>query len=370
MADTRKPPTESDLLQWLRQLGDGFRPVTVTLVKENYRGTRGRETTEVDALVEIRWRRKKYRFAAELKALSTPKSLDSAVLQIRRASERLGLYPLVVTTYLSQDNLQCLEREGISGLDLCGNGVVVVPGKLLLWRSGAANKYPRGTAIHNVYRGNSSLIARAFLLKPRYDSAQGLLAEVRVCGGEVTPATVSKVCSALAEDLLIERQKVERTKRMKLLQPDRLLDALAANFQPPGVQRRVVGKCSLKAKSLTDALMAWQKARGERIVRTGADSAGRYATMAREPIARFYCTQLAALLDILGPNLVETNRFPNIELLETTDPTVYFDAQDDLIASPIQCFLELQAGDKRDQDTAEQVRRLILRNTNDQRKDA
>ena len=59
-----------------------------------------------------------------------------------------------------------------------------------------------------------------------------------------------------------------------------------------------------------------------------------------------------------------------IELLETTDPTVYFDAQDDLIASPIQCFLELQAGDKRDQDTAEQVRRLILRNTNDQRKDA
>ena len=161
MADTRKPPTESDLLQWLRQLGDGFRPVTVTLVKENYRGTGGRKTTEVDALVEIRWRRKKYRFAAELKALSTPKSLDSAVLQIRRASERLGLYPLVVTTYLSQDNLQSLEREGISGLDLCGNGVVVVPGELLLWRSGAANKYPRGTAIQNVYCGNSSLITRA-----------------------------------------------------------------------------------------------------------------------------------------------------------------------------------------------------------------
>ena len=208
----------------------------------------------------MQWEQQKYRFAAETKALSTPKSLDSAALQIRRASQWLGLHPLLVTTYLSEDTLQWLEKEGISGLDLCGNGVVVVPGKLFVWRSGVANKYPRGTAIQNVYRGNSSLVARAFLLKPRYDSAQELLAEVRGHGGEVTLATVSKVCSALSEDLLIERRKIERTTRLKLLQPDRLLEALAANFQPPAVERRFVGKCSLKAKRLTEALIAWQKA--------------------------------------------------------------------------------------------------------------
>jgi hypothetical protein len=88
--------------------------------------------------------------------------------------------------------------------------------------------------------------------------------------------------------------------------------------------------------------------------------------MAREPVARFYCTQIAPLLNVLGPNLTETTRFPDIELLETTDPTAYFDVRDELTASPIQCFLELQAGDKRDRETAAQVRRLILRSTNDQ----
>jgi hypothetical protein len=367
MADIRKSPTDSDLLQWLRQLGNGFPPVTVTVVKEDYHGPRGRGAIEVDALVEIQWRRRKYRFATEIEALSTPRTLDSAILKLRRYSEGLGLHPLVVTTYLSEDKLQWLEREGVSGLDLCGNGVVVVPGESLVWRSGAANKYPRGNAIQNVYRGNSSLVARAFLLKASYGSAQELLAEVLGRWGEVTLATVSKVCSALAEDLLIERRRINRTTRLKLLQPDRLLDALAANFQSPVVGRRLVGKCSLQAESLADALIAWRKAQGQRIARTGADSVDRYATMVREPVARFYCTQLATLLNVLGGNFVETARFPNIEFLETTDPAAYFDVRDDLIASPIQCFLELQAGDKRDQDTAEQVRRLILRNANDRR---
>ena len=366
MYENRKPLTESDLLRWLQQLGVSFPPVTITVVEENSRGTQqGGEQAKVDAQIEIQWREQRHRFAVEIKALSTPKTLDAAILQIRRASEWLGLHPLLVTTYLSEDNLRWLEREGISGLDRCGNGVIVVPGELLIWRSGAVNTYPRGTAIQNVYRGTSSLVARTFLLKPCFDSAQELLAEVQRHRGKVTLATVSKVCSALAEDLLVERQKVERNTRLALLQSDGLLDALAANFQPPAIRRRFVGKCSLLARSLTETLLAWQEAQGTRIAKTGTDSTERYATMAREPIARFYCTDLANLLNTLGSHVVETTRFPNIEFLETTDPGAYFDVRDDLIASPIQCFLELQTGDKRDQDTAEQVRRLILRNAND-----
>jgi hypothetical protein len=354
-------------LEWLRQLGDGFSPVTTTVVDTNYRDTEGGRDFEVDALVDLEWRQKKYRFATEIKPLSTPMSLNSAVLWVRRAAQRLSLYPLIVTTYLSEDSLRWLEREEVSGLDCCGNGVIVIPGELLVRRSGDANKYPRGTAIQNIYRGSSSLVARTFLLKPRYESAQELLADVRGRGGETTLATVSKVCSALAEDLLIERQKIERTTRLRLLQPEKLLDALSINFRPPPAGKRYVGKCSLEAKPLKEVLMKWQKDQGARIARTGADSTNRYATMAREPVARFYCTQIAALLSVLGPNVTETTRFPDIELLETQDPTAYFDVQEDLIASPIQCFLELQAGDKRDQETAEQVRRLILRGANDPR---
>jgi hypothetical protein len=361
MPVSRKIPTEAELREWLRQIGNGFPPVSISVVEEEALQFPGGRAVLVDAVVDVGWRNRHFRFAVELTSRSTPKALDAALLRIRRGAEQLGLYPLIVTPYLSNDRLQWLEQEGVSGLDLSGNGVLMVPGEMMVWRSGAANKYPRGTAIQKIYRGNSSLVARVFLLKPRYDSVQELLAEVQERGGQLTLATVSKVSSALAEDLIIERQKAERTTQLRLLQPDKLLEELAANYQPPEVTQQFVGKCPLDAGPLTEALTSWQRAAGERIARTGADSTNRYATMAREPVTRLYCTKLASLVGFLGRDLMETTRFPNIELLETTDSSVYFDIRDDLTASPIQSFLELQAGDKRDQETAEQVRRTILR---------
>ena len=46
---------------------------------------------------------------------------------------------------------------------------------------------------------------------------------------------------------------------------------------------------------------------------------------------------------------------------ETKDNTVYFDRRPGLVASPVQTYLELVTGDKRSQETAEQLRRPILR---------
>ena len=76
-----------------------------------------------------------------------------------------------------------------------------------------------------------------------------------------------------------------------------------------------------------------------------------------------YCPRLETLLDRLPGT--QSDRFPNTELVETEDETVYFDAQQEgnlWWASPVQVYLELMAGDKRDRETAEQVRSLILRN--------
>ncbi len=60
----------------------------------------------------------------------------------------------------------------------------------------------------------------------------------------------------------------------------------------------------------------------------------------------------------------ETDQFPNVELIETDDQTLFFDARaEDGIpwASPLQTYLELMAGDKRDQEAAQQVESLLLR---------
>ncbi len=351
-----KPPTEADLLEWLRTLESGFPPVSIKVVSLEPLFDKLR----VDALVDVKWRKEKYRFVVEFKSLSTPMAIETAIDQAKKISKELKFYPLIVTPYLSDEQLQRLERDEASGLDMSGNGILQVPGKLMVFRSGARNRFPRGAPIQNIYRGNSSLVARTFLIKPEYGSAQELLAEIVVRGGKVTLSTISKACSTLAEDLIITRERKERTTPLRLLQREKLLDALASNFSPVKYRKAYSGKYSFDRRQLTAALLKWSKQENQRVARTGSDSVERYATMAREPIMKFYCTNMASLIRRLGNDVSETSRFNNVEFLETLDPTAYYDMRDDLAASPIQCYLELQAGDKREKETAGQVRRRLL----------
>jgi hypothetical protein len=82
--------------------------------------------------------------------------------------------------------------------------------------------------------------------------------------------------------------------------------------------------------------------------------------MARGGVEEYYCTDISGALRALGGRFQPAERFATISLLETRDEEVYFDRRDDLTASPVQVFLELTSGDKRDQETASQVRRVIL----------
>jgi hypothetical protein len=107
-------------------------------------------------------------------------------------------------------------------------------------------------------------------------------------------------------------------------------------------------------------LADWEEKSGARVVLTGASSVEAYAVMAREPIQSFYCSDLDGAIKSLGNDIRETDRFANVSLLETKDDFVYFDRRPNLVASPIQCYLELVNGDKRERETADQVKRLIL----------
>ena len=86
--------------------------------------------------------------------------------------------------------------------------------------------------------------------------------------------------------------------------------------------------------------------------------------MGREDRLRVYCESVSELLDLLGTDVKPGERFANLELCETADPTVYFDVRRSggvPFASPIQAYIELATGDKREQDTSSQIRSLILR---------
>ena len=346
---------EIDILDALREGDVELPPLRIRLAGVEPQFETGARTQRPDAYVDVMWEDRIFRFVAELKVQATPKTLRDAIEQVRSYAEASEMRPMLVAPYLPPDRLEELESLGVSGVDLSGNGVVVVPGELLVFRTGNPNQYPAGRKIRNVYQGASSLVARVFLVRSKYDSVQEVMDEVTKRGGRVSLSTVSKVLKALEEDLVIRRDG----RASELLQPDELLDRLADAYKPPRISARKKYRWVDEPGELMDALGEWSR----RLMLTGEASVDRYAVMPREKTVQCYCTSIEPVEQRLRGRLEESPRFPDLELIETRDPTVYFDSRSDTgvaAASPTQSWLELQAGDKRQSDVALNVRTRIL----------
>jgi hypothetical protein len=353
---------ETDILGALRAGNVALPPLRIQLVGVEPRTDVVGGPHRPDAYVDVQWEARTARFVVELRGQATPKVFRDAVEQVRAYASASEMLPMVVVPYLSPDRLGDLESRGVSGLDLCGNGVVVVPGELFVLRTGNSNQYPAGRRIRNVYTGASSLVARVFLVRPAYDSVQSVMDEIVQRGGAVALSTVSKVLKMLDEDLVIRR--AGRTS--ELLQADELLDRLADAYKPPAIRARRKYRWT---GDRGDILATLRQSNGQ-VVLTGAGSVDRYAVMPRETTMQCYCRSIAELENKLKGQLEESPRFPDLDLIETDDPSVYFDSRMNsltsqldggiAIASPTQCWLELQAGDKRQQDAAVQVRGRIV----------
>jgi hypothetical protein len=356
-----KIPTKTQVLTWLRQGRLGLPPLAPAAPTRRRKGT---TSAGADETVMLRWGGQSFLFAVQCRALSTPLAIAEAVAQAQRAARSLKMLPMIVVPYLSTEKIEELSRQEVSGLDLCGNGVVIVPDKVLVTRTGNPNRFPRSGAIKNVYRGESAMAARLFLLQPSFDSVGAALAELRRRGGTLTLPTISKVCQQLEADLILERQPAANSKRrrLRLLQPDKLFERLAAEYRLPQPIREEFARSRTSQDAILRRLANWEDKTGNRIVRTGSCSTVSYAVMAREPVLAVYCTDVESARAALGEQIEVTNRFADLRLIETRESVVYFDCREDFVASPIQTFLELCTGDKRERETAAQVREFILRN--------
>lgn len=325
-----------------------------------------RSDVEPDLLVQTNWQGRTYTFVAEIKRYGSDKSVTEAAEQARYYAERLQVNPLVIVPWLSNEQLLSLEEKNMSAVDLCGNGVVVVPGQLLVFKTGKPNKFPASRLIRRVYEGTSSLVARVFLLRPQYNSVSDILDEITARGGCITLPTVSKALKQLEEDVVIEKS----SKLIRVLQVDKLLDRLKSKYESP--KPRGFVRCKLTTKnnaSIAAILSEAAKDAGERIVLSGESSANFYATMAKEPIDIFYCTEPTSLqLEKWNTEMDVFSRFPNVELKKCDSEVVYFDVRSTAghnVASPIQAYLELATSDKRGQETAEQIRKKIIQDVQD-----
>jgi hypothetical protein len=272
---------------------------------------------------------------------------------------------MLVMPYLRDSQLAELEQRGLSGIDLCGNGVVIVPDKLTVYRTGERNKFPSYSPIRNVYRKNTSMVGRTLLAKPWYSEVQELRDEVNTRNPLVTRwgkqamslSTVSKALKGMEEDLI-----VDRSEGIRLLQPDKLLEQLNLNYELPWRTSITTLKVNCGSQQLIGLLQEKSEQTNSPIMATGLSSVSRYAVMQRDDVLSVYCPRVAALTAALQAR--EDQRFPNLRLIETDEQSAFFDAREEngfLWASPVQSYLELMVGDKRDQETAEQVRSYVLR---------
>ena len=363
MERKRKIPTEREMLEKLRRREVSLPPLSFRLLEGMPEAKRN---LRFDAFVEASWGERMAKFAVECKSLSTPKAFQDGLSLLKTSSLPKGYLPLLFLPFLSEHHLQELEREGINGIDLCGNGVVVVREMFAVFRSGQKNRFSSSAPIKNIYRKNSSMVGRVFLLRTGYETVQEIRAVINrrntlVNRWDRKPmglSTVSKALKTLEEDLIIARKDT-----IRLLQPERLLQKLSDNYVPPNIKERVRLKISEESGTIQELLMKLSQALDLPFVVAGTSSVGRYAVMQRGDLLSIYCPRLETLLERLPGS--RTDRFPNLELVETEDETVYFDARQEESfwwASPVQVYLELMAGDKRDQETAEQVKSSIMKN--------
>ena len=319
----------------------------------------------MDAILQMAYGGSEHTFLVEYKRDNSQRAFQGAVEQITRTVARWPareVYPLVVLPYLSEDHLRELESRHVSGIDLCGNGLVTVPGQWLLWRSGQPNRFQKSadSAGVNPFRGRASLAPRTLLRRSRFRRLEDLHSEIGRRGGSVSLALVSRAVKSLKAELILVS---EPGMRVRLIQPEKLLDRLVMAFKSPDLAQPAVCRVALQTREILPRLFHAADAHGVRIAMTGVGSASRYAPVTLDDVVRVYADQVDPLL--LDLPIKPGERFANLEIHVPRDPLPYFDTERDeqgvVWASPVQTCLEMMyAGDARLHEGAQHIRTKIL----------
>lgn len=314
-----------------------------------------------DAILRMEYEKQVFTFVAEYKANWQERTFQGAISQLK-SNQIEEHYPLVVLPYLSDAHLDKLAEQGISGLDLCGNGLILVPGRWLIRQGGKPNRFRIEQSLRNPYQGKASLVGRTLLQRGTYTRLDDLHSEILKRGGNISLALVSRTVQRLEEDVITIRTDESR---IQLVQPEKLLDALTDAYSSARVQQVWRGKLPALEK-LLPTLFFFADTRGKRATVTGIGSAVHYVSLVGTPIAQIYLhpdSDTSRLL--LEAGATPTERFSNLEVYAYPDETCFFEAKRDtegiIWASLLQTYIEMKnSQDIRLQESAQAIRESIL----------
>lgn len=285
----------------------------------------------------------RFLFAIEAKSQSTPAAVRNAINQIKAVATIEQ--PMIVVPYLSPDKLDQLENENVSGVDLCGNGIIIVPRRIYVRRTGQPNKYRESRPLNNPYAGRSALVARMLLERKQWRSLNDLNTAIREAGAELSLPQASKAVRALQDDLIV----FKKNGLITLQEPLRLLDRLGQAYRKP----KNPTSATLKLPKDTDWAHVLNSESKLRWAITGESSAVHYAVLGQGGAPKIAVTNLPLAKGCLQGVEERIPNFADVELVEIDEPGSYF--QNEIYqgvrwASRLQTWLELQAGDARQRD--------------------
>jgi len=145
----------------------------------------------------------------KIQSIATPKQIFLMFSLLRSFVKKMkNGVPMVIAPYIGKRQAKALAKEGVSWIDLCGNMMVQVSGKIYIERTGNKNKFPDTAPIKKIFQGTSSLVSRALLLKPGGFRTQYELVDfINSRNANITAGTVSRVLKSLEEEILIRKTK-------------------------------------------------------------------------------------------------------------------------------------------------------------------
>lgn len=135
---------------------------------------------------------------------------------------------MIFLPYLAPDRLAELESLAVSGIDLCGNGIVYVPNRICVVRTGQPILYPDSRPVANPFRGRSGLVSRMLIETPYWETLSELTEAIEKRAQLKGPSLsqVSKTIAAYAEEMLV----LKDGNTIKLADPVGMLDQLLKHW--------------------------------------------------------------------------------------------------------------------------------------------
>ena len=282
----------------------------------------------------------------EVKSSGQPRFAQDAVNRLLALkSQRPAAYGVFIAPYISGTTAEICKNNGFGYADLAGNCWLNFD-SVFIERKGNPNRFSEKRELKSLFKPKAERILRVLLCEPR----RLWLTEELAKTANVSLGQVSNV-----RKLLLEREWIADKKRgIELVQSSQLLAAWTGNYQPDRNIRSdfyLMGSAGEIELLITNICKQTQT----RYAFTGFSGAARYAPFTTYRTVTVYMDPPPSKeRDVLPFKPVTSGA--NIRILSPYDEGIFYGIQyiqGGMVASPVQCYLDLKDEKARGEEAAE-----------------